>query len=135
VTGKWDHVHTVDDYHDGPIRGVADLNGKPHAYECDFDEAKDDWTTTFSLTPIDEETFAMVKAKNVLWLRWREAFDRGETKIDTHPALPDDRPEYERLSRAIAAKLSSAVARTLKMNGEFRADQVSWSELKTGEET
>jgi len=29
----WDRVHTVNDYYDGPRRGIADVDGVPYIYE------------------------------------------------------------------------------------------------------
>jgi hypothetical protein len=33
-------VFTVTDYYDGPRKGIANYNGRPHFYECVFDGAK-----------------------------------------------------------------------------------------------
>jgi hypothetical protein len=34
----YEKVHTVLDYYDGILTGVADYNGNPHFFECIFDK-------------------------------------------------------------------------------------------------
>ena len=85
-----DKIYTVDDYYDGPVSGVADLNGKPHYYECIFDEETDEYSKVYRLSPISENTLRLVQEQWDIWLRWNETFKDGKIKISTHPALPED---------------------------------------------
>ena len=52
-------VFTVRVYYDGPRSGIANYQGKPHFYDCIFDEAKDDYSDEYWLTPIDSATFEL----------------------------------------------------------------------------
>lgn len=86
----YENVFTVTDYYDGPRRGVANFQGKPHFYDCIFDESKDDYTDFFWLTPIDSGTFELAMEDWAIWQKWEEAFHTGKTTLATHPALPED---------------------------------------------
>jgi hypothetical protein len=39
----WCRVYTVNDYYDGPRPGIADYQGRPHAYESQFNESQQLW--------------------------------------------------------------------------------------------
>jgi hypothetical protein len=64
-------VFTVTDYCDGPPKGIANYRGKPHFYERVVDEAKDDYSELFRLTPLDAETFRVAMEYWNIWRRWR----------------------------------------------------------------
>jgi len=55
----WERVFTVNDYYDGPRRGVADFGGKPHIYESQFSDAEDPYTDRFLLMEIEAELFQL----------------------------------------------------------------------------
>lgn len=98
-----ERVYTIHDYWDGPREGVADFNGRPHVYRCVFDRVKDDWTQQFRIKLLTQEQFDAVMADWQLWLRWDDALRRGLTTSETHPTLPEDRPERERLRPMVTA--------------------------------
>jgi len=56
----WEKVYTVNDYHDGPRLGVANLRGKPHIYQKEFSEALDNYTDSFWLREIDQHLLTLV---------------------------------------------------------------------------
>lgn len=39
LDASFERVYTVTDYHDGPRRGIADFNGKPHLFVSEFENA------------------------------------------------------------------------------------------------
>jgi hypothetical protein len=113
-------VHTINDWYDGPRAGVADLNGKPHYYECQFDDVKDDWADLFLLAPIDEETFQLVMEDWAIWLRWDKAFREGKTTQETHPALPEDRERHAELAQILVERLVVSPDTEIKARAEFK---------------
>lgn len=46
---KYEKIHTVHEYWDGPIEGVANYKGEPHKFKLLFDETKDDFSTDYEL--------------------------------------------------------------------------------------
>lgn len=103
---EWERVYAVHDWYDGPRSGVADYCGAPHIFKSIFNEANDDWSEYYALAAIDLELLKLVLEDWEIWLRWRAAFHAGTTKIDTHPALPEDRKRHDELKAAIGDRLS-----------------------------
>jgi hypothetical protein len=56
----WERVPTVNDFWDGPRRGVAEVSGGPHIYESPFSETKDDFEEFFLVSPIETDLLALV---------------------------------------------------------------------------
>ena len=56
----WDRVHTVNDYYDGPRRGVANVDGVPHIYEAELDHSSDEYGDTYFVSPIDKGLMALI---------------------------------------------------------------------------
>ena len=102
---KFDRVLTVNHYHDGPRRGVAELDGAPHIYEAEFDHSGEEYGDTYFLSPIERALLALVLEDWAIRRRWEAAFARGETTRESHPALPVDRRRQEVLVREIGDRL------------------------------
>ena len=119
-------VYTVTNYYDGPTRGVADFGGAPHAYESLLDATEDERDSTFMLRPIDHDTLELVLEGWRIWLRWRRAFDEGQAGIETHPALPQDRPRHDQISLILEGRLKIDPATTLKAKGHFEVIDGGW---------
>ena len=116
----FEFVYTVPDWYDGPRRGVADYQGRPHLYESEWRDGEDMKADTFLLTPIDEEVFEVALEDWKIWRRWETAFHQGKTTQDTHPALPEDQERRRELDALLKERLVSDSSRTLRMRAEFR---------------
>lgn len=132
----FERVFTVDDYYDGARSGIASYQGQPHHYLCEWDESRGDYSDTFRLTPIDEETFSLAMEQWSIWEHWEAAFRRGEVAQSTHPALPGSNPRYAELQRSIEARLASRPAIRERKYGTFRSsakagEEVEWSDAVT----
>jgi hypothetical protein len=106
-------VFTVTDYYDGPRSGIANFRGKPHLYECIFDQTANDYTDTYLLTPVSDEMFSLAMEDWQIWKRW-EVARAGHATVDSHPALPDDRARHEEIAlklQGITADLSASLKR------------------------
>ncbi len=133
---EWDAVHTVSDYYDGSSRGVADYLGEPHVYKCEWDEAADDWSGVFILSPINSEIFQLVQEDWRIWLRWKYACDNGQLgDDDQHPALAIDRNRHEELQVRLALALRVDAAQAIRATPNFRGSlkplvlEVRWSRV------
>ena len=118
---KFDRVLTVNDYRDGPRRGVAELDGVPHIYEAEFESNGDGYGDTYFLSPIEPALLALVLEDWAIWRRWEAAFRRGETPAHTHPALPAERERHEALASAIGDRLRVDPERCRYVRGRFGA--------------
>jgi hypothetical protein len=135
-------VFTVNDYYDGPLKGIANFQDKPHFYERIFDSATDDYLDLYRLTPVDERTFRMALEDWEIWCRWEVAFHASKAKIESHPALPEDTSRHEELKQILDKALQSstnAIVRTGAFSaggnsdvaGIRRPQQVKWTNPST----
>ena len=113
-------VHTIIDWYDGARAGIADLAGKPHYYESQFDDLKSNHSDTYLLRPLDEETFRFALEDWDIWLRWEAAFHEGRTPHETHPALPEERDRHEELAKVLAERLAVSPETGIKAKGDFK---------------
>lgn len=121
-------VHTLTDWYDGPRRGIADYQGKPHLFESEWRDGEDVDADTFLLMPIDQETFAFALEDWAIWRRWETAFHQGKATQETHPALPKDRSRHEEVERLLENRLVVAPGRALRRKAEFRVrNDPNWS--------
>jgi hypothetical protein len=94
-------VLTVHDWWDGPRAGVAHFRGQPCLYISSWDDAADEWSSTFALVPLDDSELALAVEDYDIWRRWRLAYDAGEVPLDSGPALPRDLARAEELKRLV----------------------------------
>jgi hypothetical protein len=120
-------VHIVTDYFDGPVRGVADFNGKPHAFELVFNKERDDCERDeddlglYLVIPIDDATMQLVLEYWEIWKRWSRAFDSGQTTAETHPALAEDRARHAEIIEMLKPRLEIDSTTAVKVRGRFKA--------------
>jgi hypothetical protein len=112
-------VHVIYDYWDQPRTGVADYHGEPHWFENIFDEEHDTYSEDYRLTRLTPEESARAKELSEIFLRWRQAFDRGEVDLSSHPALPQDTERYAELKDGIQSAIKSKAAERFKVSGKF----------------
>jgi hypothetical protein len=135
--GAWETVQTLHDYWDGPLTGVADYCGVPHAYNREWNEAEDDWSIVFRLSPLNREQFLTAMEAWAIWGRWKEADDAGTRAAgDDHPALAVDRERYEAMKADLDEILRAEGTGAFRATAEFRGTwrdvhdlQVRWSPL------
>ena len=94
---KYEKVHTVNDYWDGPIEGVADFRGKPHKFKLLFDENEDDYSTDYELQKISTKEFDLILQSWSLWIKWNDKKNKTKEEFDSHPILPSDKEECEKI--------------------------------------
>lgn len=113
-------VFTVTEYYDGPVKGIANFNGKPHFYECIYDPAKSEYSELFRLTPLDDRVLRLAMEDWEIWRRWEHAFHTGKTSMQTHPALPQDKSRHQELEALLGTALRTG-ANAITRIGKFVA--------------
>lgn len=127
---RYELVHTMTDYYDGPREGVADFEGAPHVYASEWSDRDDDWADTFLLSPITSDLFRLAMEDWEIWRRWESAFHEGRATRETHPALPEDRARHDELRRLLADQLSVDTQNAVRARAQFRRRTDStWSGL------
>jgi hypothetical protein len=65
-----------------------------------------------------------------IWLRWRKAFDEGQAKQETHPALPEDRARHTEIEAILAKRLVIRQEAVIRAKSEFKYGEptlVKWT--------
>jgi len=116
-------VYTITDWYDGPRKGVANFEGQPHYYECQWytglDAGFDVVTRDYLLTPLDAETYQLALEDWAIWQRWEAAFAAGTTSQATHPTLPEDQARHAEIERLLLPKLVTNPHFCRRATGEF----------------
>lgn len=107
------------DYYDGPRKGVANFRGQPHFYDCMFDEATDDYSDLYHLTPLSQSILELAKEDWAIWTRWEAAFHSGKATVESHPALPQDRARHEEIRAILDSALATNAAVCVTQRGSF----------------
>jgi hypothetical protein len=111
----------MSDYYDGPRTGITTLHGQPHAYQSLWTD-QDGGVDTFVLQPIDNETFQLALEDWAIWKRWDAAFAAGQTTIETHPALPEDRARHNELKVILSPQLTFDTEKALRAQLRYLPD-------------
>jgi hypothetical protein len=134
-------VYTVADYHDGPRKGIANDQGKPHLFQSEWRDSEtgpdgeylDD--DTFLLMPIEHSIFELALEDWEIWRRWERAFQVGTASPETHPALPEDQRRHREIQRLLEGRLEIDPAKSVRKGAEFRQGtdhplEVRWFDMK-----
>ncbi|XXF77041.1 hypothetical protein P2318_28905 [Myxococcaceae bacterium GXIMD 01537] len=131
MKGEGEVVYTMTDYYDGPMAGIANYEGRPHAYLRTTDVGAEDLHEDgdlYELWPVDEETLRLALEDWAIWERWEAAFYSGRTTSATHPALPEDRPRHLELEPELKLRLVPPDGGMARARGRFRASESAGQE-------
>jgi hypothetical protein len=92
--------------------------GTPHFYR--FDKKEDNYTETFLLKPIDNETFQLVVEQWAIWRKWELAFVRGEISHLSQTAVRSQDPKYSELDAKIKNKIDAISSEPILVLAHFR---------------
>jgi hypothetical protein len=123
-------VYTINEYWDGPRLGVANVSSQPHIHESRFNSDKDDFEDLYFVSPIEPELLALIFEDWDIWNRWSEAFDRGETSKETHPALPQDRARHDEVTNLIGERFKTDPADCRRLKPTFRSVHLGWNGME-----
>jgi hypothetical protein len=126
----YEEVFTVTDYYDGPRQGVANFGGKPHFYDCIFDESMSNYSDLYRLTPITKRIFELAKEDWSIWERWEAVFHAGNASRESRPALPQDRARLEEIRTVLDSALKTDESICAIRAGSFdtTGTSVRWTE-------
>lgn len=114
---KFDRVLTVNDYRDGPRRGVAELDGVPHIYEAEFDGSGEGYGDTYFLTPIEPALLA---------LALEERAERADPPAASGELSPAERARREARAREIDVGLRTDPEHCRYFRARFGERRSGW---------
>ena len=113
-------VHEITHFHDRPRGGVANFRARPHYFESEFDEAADDYSSTFRLSPVDSDVVTLATEIRAISERWWMAFYGGRITNEMPRALPEDLARYAELQRLVGSRLRIDPDHYVRAKAEFR---------------
>ena len=113
-----ERVHGILGYYDGILDGVADFQGKPHAFVLEGD--MDAEAPRYRLKPLSADEFAHFEEYWQMWRRWEDAFHRGEVSTTSPPVLPTDRDRHYAIEPSVKSALAVPDIVGLVVRGLFR---------------
>lgn len=96
----------------------------------------DDYTDHFRLRRVEGEIMRLATLRWKIWCRWKSAYDANQASLESHPALPPDRKEHERLSKELTSRMGALPESNLYAVAQFRSSgssegipkfEVSWN--------
>jgi hypothetical protein len=121
-----ERVYTMTEVDEIPREGIADFEGRPHFYVCEWNDGADRYASTFELSPVGPEVLALALEDWAIWQRWWAAFEDGRVAEDSGPALPEDEARHRELAASLDERLRLEPEHCVRAFGEFRP-QTAWS--------
>lgn len=109
------------DYYDGVRTGIADLNGSPHYFACEFDESADEYSNSFKLYPVGRDFMQRATRNWRIYRTWERKFHNGEADVKTHPGHGGVDAEYDELQAWLDSQVTRLRALPSLYSAEFRA--------------
>ncbi|MEV6073327.1 hypothetical protein AB0L82_42850 [Nocardia sp. NPDC052001] len=82
IADRFERIYIESDRYDGPRAGVADVDGRPHYFECryfDYADAAD----AYYVWPADEQAVAWELERWAIYVRWNHRYLAGEVGVDS----------------------------------------------------
>lgn len=116
----YEPVHTLFTFYDGARTGIADYQGTPHFYDCEWDDLRDDYADTFWLTPVDASTVAMDLEASAIFDAWDAERRAGRVSDESHPGHGGRNARYDELRAALRPLLVTDPRRAARARGHFQ---------------
>ena len=109
------------DWYDGLRSGVADFNGQPYYFESQWENLNNLGPDSFKLSPISNDLLSIVIDDWQLWKKLEEAYEQGLAPQETHPFLPADATEGQKLDQILKDELRIDETNVVKARADFVA--------------
>ncbi len=83
--GPPEMVLVENEWYDGPRAGVADVGGIPHRFKSLFDEAEDEYLSTYVIWPIGKSELDQEVEQWQIFVEWNALFESGKASTESHP--------------------------------------------------
>lgn len=118
---EFEPVLMVWDYYDGPRTGVAEYHGREHYFKCVWDQANNNYSNSFNLSPIETSFLKLAKRHWAIWREWEVRFHSGQAPQETHPGNRGMNPEYDDLEDQLEDIIKNLTRLPRMFNADFRA--------------
>jgi hypothetical protein len=116
-----ERLHVTLVFWDLPRSGIADFQGTPHYFECDFDATADEYAETHVLTRAVDELVVLAREHEAIRKDWWRAYQCGNAPAEANPQIPGQNPRLAELEKLIEAHIAAAPAPRIRAHGTFHA--------------
>jgi hypothetical protein len=107
----YERVHAEGNWYDGPLSGIADVQGKPHYFTVNHAGRLHD---SYLVWPVEPAILELEKTAYGMFVEWWEKFERGEVESSTHPMHSASDSPYNMLTaRLLSHRQPPADARKM----------------------
>jgi hypothetical protein len=117
---RYERVHAIWDLYDGVRTGIADMDGAPHYFACQLDEAAGGYSDNFRLHPVSPEFMQRAMRNWAIYRNWERSFHSGEAELQTHPGHGGIDAEYDELQSWLDAQVRTLEALPTLYRANFR---------------
>ncbi len=118
---RYERVYMVWDIYDGPRTGIANVNGMPHYFSSIFDEAADEYSARFTVSPVGDEFLDRALRQWTIFRSWELQFHQGAAGLDTHPGHGGIDAEYDSTRTWLKGRMSALEPAPYSLTADFRA--------------
>ena len=86
------------------------MDGAPHYFACQLDEAAGDYSDNFRLYPVSPEFMQRAMRNWAIYRNWERRFYSGEAELQTHPGHGGIDAEYDELQSWLDAQVRTLQA-------------------------
>ncbi len=116
-------VHVENDWYDGPRKGVADFQGKPHRFIAKYENEKG-YLDEFTIFPVSEAELELEIEQWKIFVEWNKKYETGESSTDSHPGNGGVCKRYDEIEQLLQSKRNEYPESGLTAKAEFvRIDQ------------
>lgn len=113
-----ERVYMVWDIYDGIRSGIADYGGRPHYFQCCFDNQIGDFSEKYDLKPIDLETLRLAEEQWSIYRAWEFKYHSGAELLENHPGGGCVNERYDELEKVLKSRIEKTSA-TKKVRASF----------------
>jgi hypothetical protein len=117
--GPPEQVLVEHEWYDSPRTGIAIVNGQPHRFRSQWDEAEDEYLGSFLVWPVGEDELALEQEQWNIFVDWNDRHEAGEAEAASHPAQPGTNTRWDEIEVLLANHRESAPHSALRARAQM----------------
>ncbi len=96
-------VYVENDWYDGPRKGIADFNGKPHRFISNFEDVENG-LETFRVFPVTKQELDLEVEQWKIFVEWNNLYESGKVDSDSHPGHGGINKKWDEIEEVLGNK-------------------------------
>ena len=111
-------VYAENDWYDGPRKGIADFQGRPHRFVAKFENEKG-YLDVFTIFPVSETELSLEIEQWKIFVEWNNKYELGEVDVDSHPGNGGVSERYDEIEQLLQSKRDTLPESYFTAKAEF----------------